>query len=103
MSDAFGDTLLQASPAGTFWNTSKDPSLLGAKGTREASPVQMRKEQRKEEDNRARGHLYLLTTPTPKKGENPRLGQSLVKLENISLSWALLYPNGQGQEHGSLH
>lgn len=102
MSDAFGDILLQASPAGTFWNASKDPSLLGAEETQEASPVWMRKEQRKEEDNRARGHLYPLTTPTPKKGENPRLGQSLVKLENIRLRWDLLYPNGQGQEHGPL-
>lgn len=65
--------------------------LLGAEETPEASPVQMRKEQERKK-NRARGHLYPLTTSTPKKGGNPRLGHSLVKQENVRPRWVLLYP-----------
>jgi hypothetical protein len=51
--------------------------------------------EKRKKDNRARGYLDPLTTPTPKKGGYPRLGQSLVKQENVRPRWVLLYPSAQ--------
>lgn len=66
-------SLFQASLAGTFWNTSKGPSFLGAEETPEASPVQMRKEQRKGRRTEPEATSTHSQPQLPRKGEIPDL------------------------------
>lgn len=65
------------------------PFLAGCRGNPRGLSCTDEEQERK---NRATGHLYPLTTSTPKKGGNPRLGHSLVKQENVRPRWVLLYP-----------
>lgn len=75
MSDVYGDSLFQASLAGTFWNTTKGPSLLGTEETPQASPVQMRKEQRKGKRTTEPEATSTHSEPQlPREGDIPDLG-----------------------------
>lgn len=72
------------------------PFLAGYRGNpRRLSCIDEEGTEERKKDNRAKGHLYPLTIPTPKKGGNPRLRQSLVKQENVRPRWVLLYPTAQ--------
>lgn len=71
------------------------PCQVQGKKDLEASPVQTRKEQGKRRGTAGPEATSTYSQPQLPREGNPSLGQSLVKQENIRLSWALLYPTAQ--------